>query len=105
MIRPLVIQPFSTASDITIVLSWITPAPSQVEGQMNSDKMELDLYIDFVVEDKFKCSVSSYLPVCQGVALNTKPKSDTVKQLGIQVININSLDQTNYLIYVGQYLD
>jgi len=67
--------------------------------------MELDLYIDFVVEDKFKCSVSSYLPVCQGVALNTKPKSDTVKQLGIQVININSLDQTNYLIYVGQYLD
>lgn len=105
MIRPLVIQPFSTSSDITIVLSWITPAPSQVEGQMNSDKMELDLYIDFVVEDKFKCSVSSYLPVCQGVALNTKPKSDTVKQLGIQVININSLDQTNYLIYVGQYLD
>jgi hypothetical protein len=23
----------------------------------------------------------------------------------MQVININSLDQTNYLIYVGQYLD
>ena len=65
---------------------------------MNSDKMELDIYmyIEFVVEDKFKCSISSYLPICQGVALNTKPKSDTVKQLGIQVININSLDQTNY---------
>ena len=67
--------------------------------------MELDLFIDFMVDDKFKCSVSNYLPVCQGVALNTKPKNDIVKQLGMQVININSLDQTNYLIYVGQYLD
>jgi hypothetical protein len=67
--------------------------------------IELDLYIDFVVDDKFKCSVSSYLPVCQGVALNTKPKSEITKKLGVQVININSLDQTNYLIYVGQYLD
>jgi len=28
-----------------------------------------------------------------------------VKKLGMQVVNINSLDQTNYLIYVGQYLD
>jgi len=58
-----------------------------------------------MVQDTFKCSVSSYLPVCQGVALNTKPKSDIVKQLGVQVININSLDQTNYLVYVGQYMD
>lgn len=67
--------------------------------------IELDLYVDFMVQDKFKCSVSSYLPVCQGVALNTKPKTDTVKQMGVQVININSLDQTNYLVYVGQYMD
>lgn len=49
--------------------------------------------------------MSSYLPVCQGVALNTKPKVGVVKQLGAQVININSLDQTNYLVYVGQYMD
>jgi len=58
-----------------------------------------------MVQDSFKCSVSSYLPVCQGVALNTKPKSEIVKQLGAQVININSLDQTSYLVYVGQYMD
>ena len=44
--------------------------------------IELDLYIDFVVDDKFTCSVSSYLPVCQGVALNTKPKNDVIKKLG-----------------------
>ena len=55
--------------------------------------------------DNFKCSVSSYLPVCQGVALNTKPKNEVINTLGMDVININSLDQTNYLIYVGQYLD
>jgi hypothetical protein len=54
---------------------------------------------------KFNCSVSTYLPVCQGVALNTKPQNDVVKKLGVQVININSLDQFNYLIYVGQYMD
>lgn len=41
--------------------------------------IELDLYVDFMVQDQFKCSVSSYLPVCQGVALNTKPKSEVVK--------------------------
>lgn len=58
-----------------------------------------------MVQDSFKCSVSSYLPVCQGVALNTKPRTDVVKQLGVQVVNINSLDQTNYLVYVGQYMD
>jgi hypothetical protein len=44
--------------------------------------MELDLFVDFVVDDKFKCSVSYYLPVCQGVALNTKPKNEIVKKLG-----------------------
>lgn len=62
MVRALVVQPFTTQSDLTIVLSWITPMP--MKGAMSSDKMELDLYIDFIVDDKFKCSVSSYLPVC-----------------------------------------
>lgn len=103
MVRPLAIQPTTTESDLTIVLSWITPSPNQGDGSDHKG-IELDLYIDFMV-DNFKCSVSSYLPVCQGVALNTKPKNDVVKSLGMQVININSLDQTNYLIYVGQYLD
>ena len=61
--------------------------------------------MDFVVDDKFKCSVSSYLPICQGVVMNTKPKSAITKQLGMQVVNINYLDHSNYLVYVGQYLD
>jgi hypothetical protein len=71
-------QPTSTNSDLTIVLSWITPSPSQ-GGEIEHNGMELDLFIDFMVDDKFKCSVSNYLPVCQGVALNTKPKNDIVK--------------------------
>ena len=81
MVRPLVMQPTSTNSDLTIVLSWITPSPNQ-GGEMQStdhNGMELDLFIDFMVDDKFKCSVSNYLPVCQGVSLNTKPKNDIVK--------------------------
>jgi len=78
-------------------LSWISPG----EGS----EIELDLYVDFMVDNKFKCSVSSYLPICQGVAQNTKPKNEIVKKLGVQVVNINNLDQTNYLIYVGQYMD
>lgn len=76
------------------------------DGQSaETDRIELDLYIDFMVDDKFKCSVSTYLPVCQGVVLNTKPRNEIVKKLGVQVININNIDQFNYLIYVGQYLD
>jgi hypothetical protein len=98
MARPLVIQPYSPASDLTIVLSW-------VQGEQQSSSIALDLYVDFMTENKFKCSVSSYLPVCQGVAQNTKPKNEIVKKLGVQVININNLDQTNYLVYVGQYMD
>jgi hypothetical protein len=78
---------------LTIVLSWITPTPQQdAKSDADFNGIELDLYIDFVVEDKFKCSVSSYLPVCQGVALNTKPRNEITKKLGVQVININSLD-------------
>ena len=94
MVRPLVIQPYNTQSDLTIVLSWITPSPQPdvKGGEADFNGIELDLYIDFVVEDKFKCSVSPYLPVCQGVALNTKPRNEITKKLGVQVININSLD-------------
>lgn len=90
---------------MTPVKAAIENGHSDSSSSQNSMEMgtpiELDLYVDFMVQDKFKCSVSSYLPVCQGVALNTKPKTDTVKQMGVQVININSLDQTNYLVYVG----
>jgi hypothetical protein len=105
MARPLVVQPYTYPSDLTIVLSWITPTPSNDGQSQDADRIELDLYVDFMVDDKFKCSVSTYLPVCKGVVLNTKPRNDVVKKLGVQVININNLDQFNYLIYVGQYLD
>lgn len=95
----MVLQPTNSPSDMTIVLTWITAMNS---NQLN---IELDLFVDFMVDEKFKCSVSTYLPVCKGTALNTKPKCETVKKLGVQVININNLDQFNYLIYVGQYMD
>ena len=53
-------------SDLTIVLTWITPSPNQNEHEngQTSAPIELDLFVDFNVENKFKCSVSSYLPVC-----------------------------------------
>ena len=65
MSRPLAIQPNNYPSDLTIVLSWITPTPSSDDSSstQNLQQIELDLYIDFMV-DKFKCSVSTYLPVC-----------------------------------------
>lgn len=75
MVRPLVIQPYDAQSDLTIVLTWMTPVKAAIENghsdQSNSQNslemgtpIELDLYVDFMVQDKFKCSVSSYLPVC-----------------------------------------
>ena len=74
-------------SDLTIVLTWITPSPNQNDlsnsGNGQISPIELDLFVDFSVENKFKCSVSSYLPVCQGVTLNTNPKNEIVKKLGV----------------------
>lgn len=88
MTRPLAIQPYTSMSDLTIVLTWITPSPNQNDplnkgNSQTSAPIELDLFIDFNVENKFKCSVSSYLPVCQGVTLNTNPKNEVVKKLGV----------------------
>ena len=85
MTRPLAIQPYTSMSDLTIVLTWITPSPNQNNQNENgqTSPIELDLFIDFNVENKFKCSVSSYLPVCQGVTLNTNPKNSVVKKLGL----------------------
>lgn len=32
MVRPLAIQPSNTESDLTVVLTWITPSPLQGDG-------------------------------------------------------------------------
>lgn len=54
MVRPLVIQPFDTESDLTIVLTWMTPLKPQPDGGHSdsasaSNPIELDLYVDFMV--------------------------------------------------------
>jgi hypothetical protein len=52
MVRPLAIQPSNTQSDLTIVVSWITPFLNQGDGSYHKG-IELDLSVDFMV-DNFK---------------------------------------------------
>ena len=66
-------------------------------------KRDLDLFVDFNVNDKFLCSVGFYLPQCQGVQLNYEGGNSSRDEAS-ETATLKTIGNYKYLVYVGRFL-
>lgn len=88
-----------TSYKMRLVLTWTS-------GEYNSTyNRDLDLFVDFQVDDATICSVGFYNPLCQGVETNFDGQNNHEDITNAETISFKAIGSYTYIVYVGEYLN
>eukprot|EP00347_Sterkiella_histriomuscorum_P003055 403365761 len=90
-------QAFQSNYQARLVLSWVS--------KTKSSQRDLDLFVDFKLNDRYSCSIGFYNPLCQGIMGNFDSQNEKTEVQNVETVTFNVIGQYKYLVYVGEFLD
>ena len=84
---------------VRLVLTWSTSYEKPLANR------DLDLFVEFKIDDNFICSVGFYNPLCQGVMGNFDGQNSRSDITNAESVTFYTVGEYKYIVYVGEYLN